>query len=89
MNPFPEALPDSMQVKLANRYEDLFGVYLKHRDKITRITFWGVNDGHSWLNGWPIEKRTNYPLFFDRNFEPKLAYDRVMALKNKEDIMAK
>ena len=84
MNPFPTSFPDSMQVKLANRYTDLFGLYLKHQDKITRVTFWGVNDGYSWLNNWPIKKRTNYPLFFDRNFKPKPVYDKVIALKKEK-----
>jgi endo-1,4-beta-xylanase len=81
MNPYTEGLPDSMQVKLAQGYEDLFKLFLKHKDKISRITFWGVNDGHSWLNGWPIKGRTNYPLLFDRDYKPKLAYKKVMALK--------
>lgn len=83
MNPYPEALPDSMQVVLAERYEDLFSLYLKHADIIDRVTFWGVNDGHSWLNGWPIKDRTNYPLLFDREYAPKPAYDRVMGLPNQ------
>ena len=81
MNPYPEGLPDSVQIKLAQRYADLFQLFLKHQDKISRVTFWGVNDGHSWLNGWPIKDRTNYPLLFDRNFEPKKAYHSVMELK--------
>lgn len=81
MNPFPESLPDSMQTVLADRYEDLFKLYLKHADKISRVTFWGVNDGHSWLNGWPIKDRTNYPLLFDREYAPKPAYERVMSLR--------
>jgi endo-1,4-beta-xylanase len=83
MNPYPKALPDSMQVKLAQGYEDLFKLFIKHKNKIERITFWGVNDGQSWLNYWPIKNRTNYPLLFDRNFKPKLAFNRVMALVQK------
>ncbi len=78
MNPYPTALPDSVQTQLAKRYEAIFKVFLKHKDKISRVTFWGVNDGHSWLNGWPIKGRTNYPLLFDRNFKPKAAYRAVM-----------
>jgi endo-1,4-beta-xylanase len=83
MNPYPGGLPDSMQVKLARRYEEIFAVLLKHRDKISRVTFWGVNDGHSWLNGWPIRGRTNYPLLFDRQFKPKPAYHTVVKMKKK------
>jgi endo-1,4-beta-xylanase len=83
MNPYPNSLPDSVQNALAKRYEDIFRVFLKHKDKISRVTFWGVNDGHSWLNGWPIKGRTNYPLLFDREFKNKPAFDAVMNLKKK------
>jgi endo-1,4-beta-xylanase len=80
LDPYKSGLPDSMQVALARRYEDLFRVYLDHRDVIDRVTFWGVADHDSWLNGWPVRGRTNYPLLFDRSNKPKLAYQRVMAL---------
>jgi endo-1,4-beta-xylanase len=83
MNPYPTALPDSVQTQLAKRYEDIFKIFLKHKDKISRVTFWGVNDGHSWLNGWPIKKRTNYPLLFDRKYQQKPAYEAVMKLKTQ------
>ena len=82
MNPYPNELPDSVQIKLAQRYEDIFKLFLKHKDKISRVTFWGVNDGGSWLNNWPINGRTNYPLLFDRQYQPKKAYESVIALKN-------
>ncbi len=81
MNPYKDALPDSVQTALANRYTDIFKLFLKHRDKISRVTFWGVNDSHSWLNGFPIRNRTNYPLLFDRALEPKKAYQAVLNLK--------
>ena len=84
MNPYPHGLPDSLQVKLAKCYEDLFKIFIKYKDKIERITFWGINDGHSWLNNWPIKGRTNYPLLFDRNYKPKPAFRKVMALKDKQ-----
>jgi endo-1,4-beta-xylanase len=81
MNPYPDGLPDSVQVKLATCYEDLFKLFIKYKDKIERVTFWGVNDGQSWLNNWPIKGRTNYPLLFDRNYKPKPAFEKVVALK--------
>jgi endo-1,4-beta-xylanase len=84
MNPYPNGLPDSVQTQLANNYEELFKLFLKHKDKISRVTFWGVSDGQSWLNGWPIRGRTNYPLLFDRNFEPKPAFYKIVALKQKD-----
>ncbi len=81
MNPYPKVLPDSIQTQLAERYEAIFKLFLKHQDKISRVTFWGVNDGQSWLNGWPMKGRTNYPLLFDREFKPKDAYNKVLKLK--------
>lgn len=81
MNPYPQTLPDSVQVKLAERYASIFKLFLKHKDKISRVTFWGVHDGQSWLNDWPIKGRTNYPLLFDKNLKPKKAYYSVMELK--------
>jgi endo-1,4-beta-xylanase len=46
---------------------------------INRVTTWGVTDGDSWKNGWPMPGRTNYPLLFDREGNPKPA---VEALKD-------
>jgi endo-1,4-beta-xylanase len=80
LDPYKAGLPDSMQQALARRYEDLFRVYLANKDVIDRVTFWGVADRDSWLNGWPVRGRTSYPLLFDRQNKPKPAYDRVMAL---------
>ena len=78
MNPYPAGLPTEIQNKLAQEYGDLFQLFRRYQDKITRVTFWGVEDGHSWLNGWPIPGRTNYPLLFDRNLKPKPAYYTVI-----------
>jgi endo-1,4-beta-xylanase len=83
MNPYTNGLPDSVQQQLADDYEALFKLFLKHKDKITRVTFWGVDDGQSWLNGWPIRGRTNYPLLFDRQFKPKPAFFKVIGTKTK------
>ncbi len=79
-NPYTEGLPEEMQEKLAERYREIFEVYLKHRRSIDRITFWGLNDGQSWLNGFPIRGRTNHPLLFDRNRDPKPAFQAVVEL---------
>ena len=83
LNPYVNGIPDSVLKQQANDYEALFKLFLKYKDKISRVTFWGVNDGQSWLNGWPVRGRTNYPLLFDRQFKPKPAYYKVMELKTK------
>lgn len=83
MNPYPNGLPDAVQEKLAKRYQDIFNLFVKHSDKINRVTFWGVMDKHSWLNDWPIKGRTNYPLLFDRDYQPKVAYERLLGVNTK------
>jgi endo-1,4-beta-xylanase len=70
-NPYANGLPEDMQQALARRYADAFRVFLRHRDDITRVTFWGVSDGDSWLN----RGRMNYPLLWDRQRQPKPAFD--------------
>lgn len=80
MDPYPNGLPENVQKKLAQRYEDIFNLFVKHNDKIERVTFWGVMDKHSWLNDWPIKGRTNYPLLFNRDYQPKYAYKRLLDL---------
>ena len=79
---YTNRLPDSVQQALTKRYAELFGVFLKHRDVISRVTFWGVTDGDSWLNG--RRGRVNYPLLFDREGQPKPAFATVMQAASVE-----
>ena len=86
MNPYPDKLPKSIQNKLAKRYNDIFQLFIKHSDKISRVTFWGVMDKHSWLNDFPIKGRTNYPLLFDRNYQAKEAHKSLIILGSSNKI---
>jgi endo-1,4-beta-xylanase len=70
-NPYKDGLPEDVQDKLAKRYGELFGLFYKHKDHITRVTFWGIHDGGSWLNNWPMRGRTAYPFPFNRGYEEK------------------
>jgi endo-1,4-beta-xylanase len=83
MNPYVNGLPDSVAEKQTQSYVALFRLFEKYKDKISRVTFWGVNDGQSWLNNWPIRGRTNYPLLFDRQFKPKPVFYKVIETKTK------
>jgi endo-1,4-beta-xylanase len=86
MNPYPVSFPDSMQQVLAKRYAALFDLFLKYQDDISRVNFWGVQDGNSWKNNWPIPGRKNYPLLFDRNYQPKPAYQAVIETVKKAPV---
>lgn len=83
LDPYPKALPDSIQQLLAKRYEELFNIFYSKKDKIKRVTCWGVHDGMSWKNDYPIPRRTNYPLLWDRNRQPKPALNAVLQVPEK------
>lgn len=69
-----------MQAQLRDRYAELFALFWRKRDKLARVSVWGVSDGMSWKNDYPVPGRTNYPLLFDRNYQPKPALDAVLAV---------
>jgi endo-1,4-beta-xylanase len=62
----------------ARLYRRIFGIVLKHRGVVTRVTLWGTHDGTSWLNFWPAGRRTNHPLLWDRGLKPKRALGAVL-----------
>ena len=74
MNPYTHGLPDAVARQQAERYRQAFAMFLRHKDVIGRVTFWGIYDGHSWLNHFPIRGRTDHPLLFDRQGKPKPAF---------------
>ncbi len=74
-NTFTNGLPEEQQQALAKRYAELFRVFVKHHADISRVTFWDVTDGDSWLN---TRGRVDYPLLFDRAGQPKPAFYAVL-----------
>ncbi len=80
LDPYRSGLPDDVQTRLTNRYTELFRIFYGKRDKIERVTFWGVHDGMSWKNGYPIPGRMNYPLLWGRDRKPKPALEAVLAI---------
>ena len=82
LDPYTRGLPDSVQARLASRYADVFRLFSKHADKISRVTFWGLHDGVSWKNNFPVRGRTDYALLFDRKLQPKKAYHAVIQSVN-------
>ncbi|MBO7440313.1 MAG: endo-1,4-beta-xylanase [Bacteroidales bacterium] len=80
MNPYTDGLPAEKAQEQTDFFVKLFGIYLKHADIIDRVTFWGVTDGDSWKNGWPMPGRTDYPLAIDRNYQPKPFVDAIIKL---------
>ena len=66
---------DSVKQHLADQYARVFGVFRKHKDVIDCVTFWNLSDRDSWLG------QANYPLPFDAEYKPKLAYEYIKDMK--------
>lgn len=80
LNPYVSGLPEKISKLHTKRYTELFEVFVRHSDKVARVSTWGTIDSESWKNGWPVNGRTNYPLLFDRNYQPKEAYHSIKSL---------
>jgi len=83
MDPYRKSVPDSIQLKWNKRILDMFGLFLKYEDVIDRVTVWGLNDNVTWLNGFPIRGRKDYPLLFDRKNQRKSVVDEMIKMANK------
>lgn len=83
-NPYVDGLDKKAQKLFNQRYLDLFRIIERHKDVISRVTFWGTTDESSWLNGWPIQGRTNYPLLIDRNCQMKPVVKDIVKLFAKD-----
>lgn len=78
LDPYRDGLPPDVQQRLTERYGELFALFHRKRDVIDRVSLWGVHDGMSWKNDYPVPGRTNHPLLFDRERQPKPALDAVL-----------
>jgi endo-1,4-beta-xylanase len=83
MNPYTAGLPDSAATAWTNRMASFFKLFIENHEKISRVTLWGVTDGSSWKNNFPMLGRTDYPLLFDRNYQPKEIVKRIIDLNFK------
>ena len=77
-DPYRGGMPPEVAESQARFYGRIFRVVLKHPGVVKRVTFWGIHDGTSWLNGWPVFRRTNHPLLWDRDLQPKPALGTVL-----------
>ncbi len=78
INPYTEGVPAEVSLQWTNRMLDFFKLFFKYQGKVSRVTMWGVSDGSSWKNNFPVRGRTDYPLLFDRNHQPKPVVDEII-----------
>ncbi|MDI9260045.1 endo-1,4-beta-xylanase [Alicyclobacillus sendaiensis] len=74
---------EEMAERLAARYEDLFRLFLRHRDVIDNVTLWGVADDSTWRDDFPVKGRKDFPLLFDVHHAPKEAFWRVVGVAER------
>jgi endo-1,4-beta-xylanase len=66
-------LVDHADLRLAEVYAAIFRAFVKHRDSVKMVTFWGANDAVSW-------RASGKPLLFDGENRPKPAFEAVIAI---------
>ena len=69
-NEFFKAKPKDRVTEQAKRYMEIFTIAADY-PAVKNITTWGISDKLSWLNGFPVKKRKNWPLLFDDNWHEK------------------
>ncbi len=84
LNPYVDGLPADAAKAWNDRMAQVMDMFVKHSDKISRVTVWGMSDGDSWRNDWPVVGRTDYPLLFDRNHEMKPFLGKYLENVNKQ-----
>gem|GEM_PF-333961 len=69
--------PQQLQAQ-ATAYATLFEIFLKHKDVVTRVTFWGLSDRRSW-------RAFQSPLLFDPDNNPKPALRAIAEAKKRRE----
>ncbi|MDR1501790.1 MAG: endo-1,4-beta-xylanase, partial [Prevotella sp.] len=56
-----------------------------NKEKVSRVTLWGVTDKDSWKNNFPMRGRTDYPLLFDRQYKAKPIVQEIIKIASLSD----
>ncbi len=67
------SVPQSIIAEQGWLYEKYFKVFRSLKGKLDAVTFWGIGDDNTWLDGFPI-RRLDLPLPFDTRLQAKPAY---------------
>lgn len=80
---YGQDLPQEFLNLQADRYGELFKAFRQNKDILSGVVFWGIADDHTWLHGFPVA-RTNAPLLFDQQHQPKPAFWAVVEAARTE-----
>lgn len=71
--------PTTQMLELqAERYDQIFSLFREYSDVITSVTFWGAGEDYTWLDGFPVRGRKNWPFVFDEKHQPKESFWRIV-----------
>lgn len=73
-------VPEDILQRQAARYGELFAALRDRKELLSGVMFWGISDDHTWLSTFPAE-RTEAPMLFDRQHQPKPAFRRSLISK--------
>lgn len=71
VDPYPDGLPQDVSQEWNSRMLAVMDMLLRHSDVVSRVNVWGLDDGTSWKNNFPVLGRTDYPVFFSRDYQMK------------------
>ncbi len=70
---FGNNIPPAVLAEQGWLYKQNFDAFRRLRGVLSAVTFWGMADDNTWLDGFPVT-RTDYPLPFDMHLQAKPAY---------------
>ncbi|HMG84304.1 MAG TPA: endo-1,4-beta-xylanase [Terracidiphilus sp.] len=70
---FGNNVPPAVLAEQGWLYKQYFDAFKELSGKLSAVTFWGMADDDTWLDGFPVT-RTDYPLPFDHGLQAKPAY---------------
>jgi len=70
--PITPASPEDLKAQ-ADAYAKLFAIFVKHKEHVERVTFWGLSDRRTWRVG-------QHPLIFDGDNRRKPCYTSIINL---------
>ena len=80
MDPFKKGLTKEKEAEIEQFWTSFYQLLIRHRQDISRVSFWCLNDANSWRNDFPIKDRTDYATLFDRQNRPKPFIDKLIKL---------
>lgn len=68
----------------AEQYAAMFDIFREYSSNISRVTFWGLDDGTSWRGGNRTDGPNAYPALLNSDYSLKLAFDAVAGIEAGE-----